>query len=56
MYQVGDKVRLYDSKYSNSFFEGKRYVLSNIQKNDIYRYLINNISLWCLDLYFHIFL
>jgi len=22
MYQVGDKVRLYDSKYSNSFFEG----------------------------------
>ena len=22
MYQVGDKVRLYDSKYSETFFEG----------------------------------
>jgi len=29
----------------NSLFEGKGHLLSNEQKNDIYRYLINNISL-----------
>ena len=31
MYQVGDKVRLYDSKYSETFFEGivkERYAIA----------------------------